>query len=55
MIRINEFNKVIGCKIYKNQYIFPCTNKKQLENNRNVKYVKRGLYLMKDVKDHRKL
>ena len=55
MIRINEFNKVIGCKIYKNQYIFPCTNKKQLQNNRNVKYVKRGLYLMKDVKDHRKL
>lgn len=39
----------------KNQSIFPCTNKKQLENNSNIKYLKHGLYLMKDVKDHRKL
>lgn len=30
-------------------------NKKQLENNRNVKYLKHGLYLMKDVKGHRKM
>ena len=55
VIRISEYNKVVGCKIYKNQCIFPCTNKKQLENNRNVKYLKHGLCLMKDVKDHRKL
>lgn len=35
--------------IYKNQFIFPCTNKKQLENDSNIKNLKHGLYVFNEM------